>query len=253
MIRFIDAREDLPRHETKKFSKRSLSDIKGVVVHHTGGGDDVHNTARYHVGPNHVSESGCPALLYTFYINKSGIIYWANDLEDVTWSQGGHGSPVPKTHANNNFLAIVCAGNYSSDRMAGPPFAQVYAFFVLWAHLVGSNKNSRISSDLYGVIDCPVEAMWGHHNFGKPSCPGPTLTMLVDSVRAYLPPEDSLVTVRDWQEALNAWGSNLVVDGVWGALSREQLTKFQRSCDGKLVVDGIRGPLTEAALIAATR
>jgi len=254
MIRFVDVRDELPRHETKKFTTRNLSDIKGLVVHHTGSpNSEVWSTARYHVGPNHVSQSGCPGILYTFYIGRDGVIYWANDVTDVTWSQGGHGSPVANTNANNNFMAIVCAGLFTSDGLTGPKLSQVYGLLTLWSHLTGALKSSLIPEELYNILDCPVEAMWGHHSFGKPACPGPTMSMLVDSVRAYLPPEDSLVTTRDWQEALNAWGSKLVVDGVWGALSRAELTKFQRSCDGKLVVDGIRGPLTEAALIAVTR
>ncbi len=250
MIRFIDAREELPRHETKTFSRRKASDIKGVVVHQTAGPDDVYLTSRYHVGPNHVSESGCPALLYTFYIGHSGTIHWANDLEDVTWSQGGHGSPVAGTNPNSNFLAVVCAGSFYEYGMAGPPFAQTFALLTLWAHLVGACKNSRIPQELYQSIDCPIEAMWGHHNFGKPACPGPTLTKLVDTIRSYSVQEHTLITTRDWQDALNNWGSKLDVDGVWGPASRAELVKFQRS-QGSLVIDGIRGPLTEAALLNA--
>ena len=249
MFRFIDMREDLPRHETKVFQKRKVEHIKGIVVHHTAGGDDINNTARYHVGPNHVSSSGCPALLYTFYITKSGIIYWANDLEEVTWSQGGHGSPVPGTNANNNFLGVVCAGNYSKDN-PGPPFVQTFALMTLWAHLVGQLKNSYIAKELYGAIDCPIESMWGHHNFGKPACPGPTLTTLIDTFRSYSQPTIGLNSIIDWQEALNSWGAKVIEDGVWGSNSRSVLVDFQKA-NGNLVVDGIRGPMSEAALLNA--
>jgi len=246
MSRFIDARATLPRHPTKKFTRRPVESILGGVIHHTAGGDDIENTAMYHVGPNHVSATGCPALLYTFYITGQGVIYWANDLEDVTWSQGGHGSPIPGTNPNANFLAICCAGDFSNT--IGPQFAQIYSFITLWGHLAGTRKLSRYPDSLYNVLNCSVESLWGHHNFGKPACPGQFLSGLADTVRSHMSIWWGLETDADWQDALNGWGAFLVVDGIWGRLSKAALVEFQRDHD--LVADGIRGPLTEAQLIS---
>tara|TARA_R110000824_G_scaffold192464_2_gene374629 strand:- start:5408 stop:6205 length:798 start_codon:yes stop_codon:yes gene_type:complete len=252
-MRFIDAREDLPRHATKRFSQRSADDIVGGCVHHTAGGDDVYNTARYHVGPNHVSESGCPGLLYTFYITGSGTIYWANDLESVVWSQGGHGSPVLRTNANTNFISICCAGDYSKGeykgRNIGPPYIQVMALLTLWGHLTGSVKSRLLPLHLYDVLSCNDFDLWGHHNFGKDKCPGLVLESLVDSIRSYRRSSQILVTALDWQSALNrVLSSDLILDGIWGSLSKAALVEFQMG-HGGLVVDGIRGPLSEAALL----
>jgi len=201
-------------------------------------------TSAYHIGPNHVSETGCPGLLYTFFISLDGVIHWCNDLEDITWSQGGHGSPVPHTNANTNFIAIVCAGDFSKSE---PTFSQMLSLLSLWGHLTGRRPCSDIPIELSAVLKCSVNALWGHHNFGKPACPGKTLETIVDAVR-YHHEIRHLETTSDWQKALCDAGYVIDIDGVWGPLSKAALVAFQRD-HGDLVVDGIRGPLSEAALL----
>jgi len=235
-LEFLDVRNTLSRHPTKTFAKRTRSEIQGGCVHHTGGGDDPYSTARYHVGPNHISDTGCPALCYAFYIDKRGIIYWANDLEEITWSQGSHS-------ANRNYLAIVCGGDFSKD---SPPFDQILSLLVFWGHLTGAIMDYRLPRELYAAIKCPPEALYGHHNFGKPECPGIVYQTLVNSIREHL---HRLVTIEDWQQKLNDAGASplLIVDGVWGPKSEAALKIFQTLND--LVPDGIRGPLSEAQLL----
>lgn len=240
---FKDIRTELPQHATKRFNQRLISGIVGGVVHHTAGRDNPYNTAAYHVGPNHVSESGCPGLLYTFYISLDGVTYWCNDIRDITWSQGGHGSPVPGTDANTHFIAIVCGGDFSKSE---PTFAQMLSLLSLWGHLTGHSKWSEMPDELHGVLKCSVNALYGHHNFGKPACPGLTLTTMVDAIRSHYQVR-RLNSDAEWQQVLNAAGYPLEVDGIWGPLSKAALVEFQR--DNGLVVDGIRGPLTEAALL----
>ena len=160
---FEDIRSTLLRHATKTFAQRQVRDIVGGVIHHTAGRDNPHNTAAYHVGPNHVSPSGCPGLLYTFYIDLAGVIYWCNDLEAVTWSQGGHGAPDPTTAANTNFIAIVCGGDFSKG---DPPFLSMLSMLALWGHLTGARRSADLPAELWEVLGCPVEALYGHHLFG---------------------------------------------------------------------------------------
>jgi len=242
---FKDLRAELPQHETKRFTRRDVSSIVGGVVHHTASMlSEPFRTSAYHIGPNHVSPSGCPGLLYTFFISLEGVIHWCNDLEDITWSQGGHGSPVPNTNANTNFIALVCAGDFSKSE---PTFAQMLSLLTLWGHLTGHSKCTEIPDELHGVLNCSVNALWGHHNFGKPACPGLTLTTMVDAIR-YHHEVKTLNSDAEWQQALKTAGYPLVVDGIWGPLSKAALVEFQRD-HGDLVVDGIRGPLTEAALL----
>lgn len=254
---FHDARTTLARHASKRFELRSISEIKGGVVHQTAGADNPEATARYHVGPNHISSTGCPGMLYHFHIQRSGQIWWANDLELVTWSQGGRGCPVLGLHPNKNFMSIVLGGNFTgpghSTKAAGPPFAQAHALLCLWGHLTGSVPAEGLPADLFNAVPCPVEALYGHHNFGKPACPGGALSGLLDGIHSY-PHETgaTLVSALDWQKALVGVGMDLGsagTDGVWGPTSTQALKRFQTWAG--LAPDGLRGPKTMAALLAA--
>jgi len=257
-VKFTDSREILPTHATKTFSTRNVGGILGGVLHQTAGTDDVVATARYHVGPNHVSETGCPGILYTFYVSQAGEVHWCNDLEAQTWSQGGSGTPIAGSSANGDFLAIVLGGAFDGPSWEGddpgPPFAQIYATLALWGHLTGVIHAEWMPEELYGAIPCPVESLYGHHKFGKANCPGSVMIAVVDSVRHYLKQDQSgLADTTAWQEALievgydlGSWGA----DGDWGSASRAALTSFQKEY-GNLSVDGIRGPMSEAALLNA--
>jgi hypothetical protein len=256
LISFWDGRTTLARHSSKRFELRTLPEIQGGVVHQTAGGDNPEATARYHVGPNHVSATGCPGMLYHFFIQQDGQVWWANDLERVTWSQGGRGSPVLGLDPNRNFLSIVLGGNFVGPGhptgTSGPPFAQVHALFVLWGHLTGVNK-ADLPAALFDLAPCPAEALYGHHNFGKPACPGRALSYLLDGIHSH--PHDTgatLSSIRDWQKALLGLGMVIGAagaDGVWGPASSRALQSFQDS-EG-LEPDGLRGPRTMAALLAA--
>ncbi len=245
MQTFIDARNILVKHETKKFRTRDLSQIKGVVVHHTAGGDDPFKTARYHVGPNHVSDTGCPGLLYTLFIKQSGEIYWANDLEAVTWSQGGRGSPIEGANANSDFLAIVCGGDFTNG---GPSIQQTYSLLRLILHLTGEQNDVWLPTALFGKLICDASSVYGHHNFGKPACPGSVLTGLVDGFRSHASKTQETWSAEVWQKALVQLGylEDGQVDGIWGRNSRAALVLFQS--DKGLVEDGLRGPRSKAAL-----
>lgn len=255
-MQFIDARATLPRHASKTFKTRNVGKIVGGVVHQTAGGDDPVQTAAYHVGPNHISETGTPGLLYTFFIPGDGVVWWAHDLEARTWSQGGHGTPVPGTSANGSFLAICLGGSFDGPGYKGrttPTFAQLHSLLCLWAHLTGTECHPDLPEQLWGALSCPVEALYGHHLFGKPACPGEVVAALVDSVRAHLPPAgaalpSTIVTASDWQAALAALGHYTgEVDGLWGSKSRAALVSFQRSRTN-LTNDGVRGLMSAAEL-----
>jgi len=250
MFRFVDSRGTLPTHESKRFKRREVKDIKGGVIHHTASESYIENVAKYHVSPNHVCKDGCAGLLYTFFIDKSGTVYWANDLENITHSQGGHSTPIPKTQPNKNFLAIVCSGNYGSESNTGVPMAQLLALLTLWSHLTGETMHKYIPTSLYNVLGCSVNSLWGHHNFSPTKCPGNLLSALADNMTSLLPAKKFLSSVEDWQVALNGQGYGIHVDGIWGPISRAALILFQRD-HGGLVVDGKRGPFSEGALLTA--
>jgi len=252
MLKFLDARKTLPRHATKRFGSRDVSQIAGIVVHQTAGGDSVTGTARYHVEPNHVSSNGCPGLLYTFFIRMDGEIWWANDLDAETWSQGGRGSPVPGTDPNKNFLAVVLGGDFDGPDYKGddghPTVHQLHALLCLTQHLTGASQHSELPGELFRSLSCLPEALYGHHNFGKPACPGVAAKAVVDAVRSHLlvAEVDKPWTTTEWQQALAdlRYLGTADVDGVWGALSRCALVEYQQNYS--LTPDGYRGPLTQA-------
>jgi hypothetical protein len=255
-MEFFDGRDELPRHTTRSFKVRAVDDIRGIVVHQTAGRDNPHGTARYHVNPNHVSSDGCPGLLYTFFIRQNGDIWWANDLNRETWSQGGHGSPVPGTKANKHFLSIVLGGDFSSEGYTGddghPTVHQLHALLCLTQHLTGARQDNDIPEELYKALPCAPESLWGHKQFGKPACPGATAQKVVDAARHHLAEEKWEWDTRDWQTALAACGylASSDIDGAWGPKSKAALVKFQT--EEGLSVDGFRGPLTRSRLEAVT-
>lgn len=262
-MKFTDARTTLPRHPSKEFSYRDPDGILGGVLHQTAGGTSAEACARYHVGPNHVSETGCPGLLYTFFIEPDGGIFWAHDLDRRVWSQGGKGSPIPGSSANGDFLSICLGGDFDGPTHEGrdgdPTFEQLHAALSLWGHLTGAVVDPRLPSELEGALSCSVESLWGHHRFGKPNCPGTTGAIIADAIRRHLPPPSSegatvseggtrIETDLDWQTALKTLGFDPgALDGIWGPASRSALVAFQRTRTD-LVVDGERGPMSRGAL-----
>lgn len=103
----IDIRKKLPRHASKKFARRSLSQIDQVVLHHTAGRIDEtpEEIAAYHVGPNHISSTGTPGISYTLVIDAQGRIYWCNDIESITWHV---------SNENTHSVSICVIGNYET-------------------------------------------------------------------------------------------------------------------------------------------
>ncbi|MEL6837155.1 MAG: peptidoglycan recognition family protein [Bacteroidota bacterium] len=112
-----DIRQKLPKHPTKRFGRRKKSKITGIVLHHSAGG--IHDTpwdiADYHVGPNHISDTGTPGVNYTVIIDRKAKIYWCNDLEAITWHVSGQ---------NTENASICVIGDYEMDE---PTKAQLRA------------------------------------------------------------------------------------------------------------------------------
>lgn len=274
-MRFVDARNTLPRHPSKRWRTRPVNRILGMVVHHTAGGDDPVATARYHTGPNHTDPTGMPGLAYTFFVRQIGEIVWANDLESSTWSQGGkNGHPDVdadgdvdgddgKGAANDRFVGIVLGGNFDSiHNPTGrqPTLQQVHALLTLIAHITGAAEDPRLPPSLFKALPCGPHDVYAHADFGKAACPGATLTALLGALRTHRVlgrverNNDAARTDTQWQRALLARGYDLGafgpekngVDGQWGPSSRRALIKFQN--DSGLPATGHRDGPTEAAL-----
>jgi len=230
----VDRRSELPRHSSKHFARRLVraaaeegqSAIQGIVVHQSAGTGTSDGINKYHIGPNHVSATGAPRALYFAIIDSDGVLHIVNDLEDITWSQGGRTNPVPGTRANHNFLALCVLGDFTGvsykGASRGPSQAQLSTL-------------ERTTDALAFILGLDSAQTYGHYHFGKENCPGKRLQRWVEDRRARgvkVPKTD-----REWQQRLvdlgydlGAYGPNQDgVDGSWGAKSRIALVEFQKS------------------------
>lgn len=222
--------ETLPVHPTKKWEKRDPTKLKGAVVHQSleNYGSAAGN-AKYHVGPNHISETGLPGLSYTLFIEKSGRVILANSVDCKTYSQGYGGRPGDE---NEEFLSICVGGNFSAPGYVGtqkPTQNQLDALANTWHHL----------KKIWPWTD---ENLFGHYHFGKPTCPGNDLTDFIESIRPV-----TFTTQIERQKALAKLGFYKGdVDGMWGPVSKAALVEFQKSVG--LISDGVWGDKTSMAV-----
>jgi peptidoglycan hydrolase-like protein with peptidoglycan-binding domain len=273
-IQFIDGRrgkpDALPTHPTKRWAKRPVGSIKGMVVHHTAGvNDNPRATAAYHVGASHTSSDGMAGLAYTFFVQRGGQVWLANEPDDRTWSHGG-GSAHPDVNgdgvvdradglgnANAEFMAVVLAGSFDSrwnKSGSQPTGEQIASLIALWSHLTGFAECADLPAELFSILGhLDIGDIWGHADFGKAACPGDRLLSLTEWLRHG---REAARTAEDWQRALVAKGHNLGtfgptrngVDGKWGPSSANALRSFQRA--NGLAPTGDRDAVTERALFA---
>jgi hypothetical protein len=79
---------DIAQHPTKIWSHRETWNLNYFTIHQEAGRGTLEDIARYHVGPNHISQTGCPTFCYHFFVDFDGTIYKCNSLYDITWSNG---------------------------------------------------------------------------------------------------------------------------------------------------------------------
>jgi N-acetyl-anhydromuramyl-L-alanine amidase AmpD len=87
-MRFVhDITSVLPRHGSPEV--RDVAEIDTVVLHCTAmDGWNVWDTARYHTGPNHISDNGCPTIAYAYFIEPDGLVYKCLSHEVRSWHVG---------------------------------------------------------------------------------------------------------------------------------------------------------------------
>ncbi len=95
-----DLTDSLPKHPTKTFDTRPLSQIECLIIHHTATRADLpaERIARYQV-----QQQDRPGIAYHFYITGDGAVYQTNQLETVS------------THAYNKSpvgVGIAFAGDF---------------------------------------------------------------------------------------------------------------------------------------------
>lgn len=222
-------RDILARHKTKVWKQRNLLDIKGVVFHQALCNSTLEQVNKYHISNNnHISVFGCPRICYAVWIDKNGEASLCNNLEDITWSQGGANRPFPKWQANTNYVGICFQGDFSGGGHIGnnvPSIEQLQTGVKVWQWL--SNMLHLSQMDLFG-----------HYHFGKPACPGEDIMKLIEDTRETGLQELLPKSHIEWQQLLKILGYQLGtsgpnedgVDGSWGKLSKQALINFQKDC-----------------------
>ena len=229
----VDGRDTLPRHASKSWDDRDPRLLEGVCYHQSlEAFGTASGNAKYHVSPNHISDGGLPGLSYTLFVEKSGDVILANDIECRTYSQGYKGG----IDENEKYIGVCFGGDFSGPGYEGsqlPTPEQLVTAEELWLYL-----KDKLGFDAGGL--------YGHFNFGKPACPGYAITEVIDRIIPVVALED---TVEDTVESrqrrlkdLNFYAGT--VDGVWGLESKDALIRFQK--ENGLNPDGVWGPRTEA-------
>lgn len=231
---YREAGKHLPRHPSgKAWKTRDKAKIKGLVFHQALGSGSVEDVAKYHIGPNHMAVGGLPSIAYTFAIRKSGEILMCLDWEEKPWSQGDKDREGDE---NAEFVSCLLEGCFKGsgvmDPSAGEPtLYQLQSVLLLWEELRADPGFN-------------YDAIYGHFDFGKPSCPGNTMEAVIRAVRYGYTDLKGLGTVMNKQAALRDFGYDISVDGVWGPKSKKTLIEFQK--DRGLVPDGVWGATTNA-------
>ena len=234
----VDKRDEMPTGDGD-WKQRDIEDIIGLCLHHTGSGNtkNVKGIARYHAGPNHISDDGLPGICYHIA---------APDLDEPAWLVSdplnrvyGQGSGRHPGDENGHLLALVVLGDFDGPGHKGkfeqPTVRQMaHAIRALdWAQFVFGFGN---------------QGLFGHHDFGKAACPGYWGMAFLDERRKGCP---DLRTDLDWQHALLRWDPSCLpkygADGVWGGECKRALYLFQK--DAGVRRTGMKDPFTELKLM----
>lgn len=203
--KMIDIRNSIPKHPTKKWSKRNSIDT--IVVHCTASTQqDPNKVALYHIKPNHISSTGCPTLCYHDFIDATGLVYHCNSYENSTWHAGLY---------NSRSIGIVMA--FEGKDLVVPPKEQ---YDVLVKHLITLCLYIKIlPENVIGHREVPgmfTIVGKGSKKFKK-ACPG--MGVDLDKMR-----DD---VIRGLQTRLKDEGLYYgSVDGSFGPKSRSALNNF---------------------------
>ena len=143
-----DLRKKIPHNPDEAYRRRKLNQIQQVIIHHTAGpvSQTPEDIARYHSGPNHICDDGCPGIGYHYMIDRQANVYQVNDLETISYHVSGQ---------NTTSVGICLIGNY--DELE-PSTQQLKAVARVIRYL-----NRKLGRKL---------AIAGHRDYASKSCPG---------------------------------------------------------------------------------
>jgi hypothetical protein len=117
----VDLTDSLPRHASKTFDTRSLSQIEYLIVHHTAIRGDL---SAQRIAQYQVEQQDRPGIAYHFYITSDGTVYQTNALETVS---------VHAYDKSDEGVGIAFGGDFTN---AVPTSAQLESGAQLLAYLL---------------------------------------------------------------------------------------------------------------------
>src|SRR5690625_181462 len=104
--KFVDFRDKVKRHKTRKFPVLNLKGKTTIAIHHSLtkqglGGSNAEGYARYHVDTH-----GWPSIGYSYVIEPDGTVKFCNDIELRTYHVGNH---------NNYAVGICLTGDFRTE------------------------------------------------------------------------------------------------------------------------------------------
>jgi len=136
-----DLRGKLPIHSTKVYPTRDISEVKGIVFHHTA----TRAQTLKNISDFHVNGRGWPAIAYHIAIGSDGKVYLLHDLTTASYHTAGH---------NRRNIGIVLVGNYQ-DREMTPEMKESVIKVLKW-----------VRSEVY------IRHIWLHKDAVATACPG---------------------------------------------------------------------------------
>lgn len=140
-MEIIDKVNRLPRHPTKKYATRELSELKYIVVHHSGTVSGTSESfAKYHIDTR-----DWPGIGYHYVIPKDGVIEKTNYNTTISYHVG---------EQNRESIGICLVGYFDIEE----PTQEQY------------NSLAWLIKDLLKAY--PILEVKGHRAFKSTSCPG---------------------------------------------------------------------------------
>jgi hypothetical protein len=215
----------------------------GLALHHSGYVSDVASSGsdpkawvreqqRYSM-----QEKGMTDIAYNYVVMANGAVYEGRGLRYRSAANG-------TADGNVKYAAVLFPGDYRTGKNTLTA-AQITSFRALRQHVLGSAPQAK---DLKP------------HSFFKPTeCPGQNIVSSIPAL-SQLPPGPGLPpprpvlrrgstgdSVRCLQRTLNNWGgAKLTVDGVFGPVTEAAVLRYQKAHG--LVQDGIVGNQTWRSL-----
>lgn len=145
--------DQLPRHPTLRYERRSRSQISHIAIHHTAAPPTLGpaRIAELHIAPDPGrGKEAWPGIGYHYFIHADGAVEQTNQLETASYHVYRH---------NHYAVGVVFAGSFMNGKI--PTTAQL-------------RSGAHVVAWLMQELHIPLARVWGHREFSENTtvCPG---------------------------------------------------------------------------------